>query len=108
MVPRGEKRRATAPAVHGVALHAIVVLVALTTLPLAPARAQDSGTATVGATTDSALRGISPTYGGPACRRGPHYRAAQGRLAGVWGSNVDPCAGGAPAMVLRSPPGLPH
>jgi uncharacterized protein (TIGR02001 family) len=78
-----------------VTLHSLVVLVALAALPFSAARAQDNWNATVAATTDYVLRGISQTYGGAAGQLGLSYQTAQGWFAGVWGSNVDPYPAGA-------------
>lgn len=97
MVPRGAKRRATAPARRAVALHSLTLLLALAALPFSVARAQDNWDATIGATTDYVLRGISQTYGGAAGQLGLTYQTAQGWFAGAWGSNVDPYPAGASA-----------
>jgi len=46
--------------------------------------------ASIGATTDYILRGVSQSYGHGAMQLGANYQNTQGWYIGAWGSNVDP------------------
>lgn len=53
-------------------------------------RADGPWNASVGATSDYVLRGVSQTYDSAAVQLGGSYQSADGWFAGVWGSNVNP------------------
>jgi uncharacterized protein (TIGR02001 family) len=72
---------------------AAVPLLALLAVLAAPARADGPWSATVAATTDYVLRGVSQSYGGAALQGGLNYQHASGWFGGVWASNVDPYPG---------------
>ncbi len=62
--------------------------------------ADESWSASVGATSDYVYRGISQTYGGGAVQLGANYQNPLGWFVGAWGSNVDPYPGGASSKEL--------
>jgi uncharacterized protein (TIGR02001 family) len=70
------------------------VLLVCVLAPAPAAFAQSAWHATLGATTDYILRGVSQTYGGGAIQAGASYQGALGWVVGAWGSNVDPYPGG--------------
>jgi uncharacterized protein (TIGR02001 family) len=61
----------------------------------AQCRADGPWGATLGATTDYVLRGVSQTYGGAAVQGGISYQSPAGWFVGAWASNVDPYPFGA-------------
>ena len=61
--------------------------------------ADESWSASLGATSDYVYRGISQTYGGGAVQLGANYQNPLGWFVGAWGSNVDPYPGGASAVI---------
>jgi uncharacterized protein (TIGR02001 family) len=62
----------------------------LAVLCAAPAAADDSWSATVAATSDYILRGVSQSHERPALQAGFDYQNVSGAYAGAWSSNVDP------------------
>ena len=62
--------------------------------------ADESWSASLGATSNYVYRGISQTYGGGAVQLGANYQNPLGWFVGAWGSNVDPYPGGASSKEL--------
>jgi uncharacterized protein (TIGR02001 family) len=73
--------------------------VALVMLPFICA-ADESWSASLGATSDYVYRGVSQTYGGGAVQLGANYQNPLGWFVGAWASNVDPYPGGASSKEL--------
>jgi uncharacterized protein (TIGR02001 family) len=53
-------------------------------------RADGRWSASIGATSDYVLRGVSQTYDSAAVQLGGSYQSPEGWFAGAWGSNVNP------------------
>lgn len=53
-------------------------------------RADSPWSASLGATSDYVLRGVSQTYDSAAVQLGGSYQIPEGWFAGIWGSNVNP------------------
>ena len=68
--------------------------------------AEESWSASVGATSNYVYRGISQTYGGGAVQLGTSYLDPLGWFVGAWGSNVDPYPGGKPSKELDAYAGV--
>jgi uncharacterized protein (TIGR02001 family) len=66
----------------------------LVMLPLCVCRADGPWGASIAATSDYILRGVSQTYGRAAVQLGANYQSPFGWFGGVWGSNVDPYPSG--------------
>jgi uncharacterized protein (TIGR02001 family) len=68
------------------------VIALLTILPTRgpPAHAEDAWSASIAATSDYVLRGISQSYDHAALQAGVNYRSTFGAFAGAWSSNVNP------------------
>jgi uncharacterized protein (TIGR02001 family) len=82
---------------YGNATLQILLLFALPPL----ARAADGPwSASVAATTDYVLRGVSQTYDSGALQLGVNYQSPLGWFAGTWASNVDPYPFGVAALEL--------
>ena len=84
---------------HGIARHTgarkpdyrllwIAGLLAVLSAPAAGA--DDAWSASVTATSDYVLRGVSQSHEGPALQAGFNYHRPGGAFAGAWSSNVDP------------------
>jgi uncharacterized protein (TIGR02001 family) len=78
----------------------LLQLIVLTALPWPSCRADGPWSASIEATTDYVLRGISQTYDRGAVQMGASYQDPRGWFAGVWGSNVDPYPAVASAVEL--------
>jgi uncharacterized protein (TIGR02001 family) len=79
---------------------AILEILLLAAMPLLARAADGPWSASVGATTDYVLRGVSQTYDSGALQLGANYQSPQGLFAGAWTSNVDPYPFGATAIEL--------
>ena len=69
-------------------------------------RADGPWNATIGATSDYVLRGVSQTYDSAAVQLGGSYQLPTGWFAGVWGSNVNPYPHAGSSMELDLYAGL--
>ena len=70
--------------------------------------AQTAWHATLGATTDYKLPGISQTYDSGAVQAGASYQGTLGWVVGAWASNVDPYPGGIASTELDLYAGYAH
>jgi uncharacterized protein (TIGR02001 family) len=91
----------------GRALCAAGALAAFVSLP-AIIQADESWSASAGATSNYVYRGISQTYGGGAVQLGANYQNPLGWFVGAWGSNVDPYPGDASSKELDLYAGANH
>jgi len=82
------------------------LLAGLCAVPVA--RADGGFAATLGATSNYILRGVSQTYGGAAVQLGASYQSPLGWFAGAWGSNVDPYPSGISSTELDVYAGFAH
>jgi len=76
-------------------------------LLLAPVcRAEGLWSASIGATNDYVLRGVSQTYDSAAIQLGANYQSPVGWFVGAWGSNVNPYPNAGAAVELDLYAGL--
>src|SRR5208282_4553375 len=68
----------------------LIQAVVLASMPLLACPANGPWSASIDATTDYILRGVSQSYDHGALQLGMHFQLPQGWFAGAWGSNVDP------------------